>query len=482
MTETNWWRGPFADKIASQTGIGKNDNRLRTLMQQIGAKATLRLFTFYSHKGVQTVELYSAKGGDLNYGLINDAFFEELSKNGFKLTDKARMLAGPQIDALARVTKIMKSGQRIENPRPVGVSDVIEENPQIALPGNGTDEHPDTNHMDDLAILPYQLSANQFAIGYYVVTRDLTKEWQKGKSALDPLRYAMPDQKFKITLSNVNGLGATAYSYDPITGQRMPVPILERTSRALTVQVNTTDYPRFLMIEENRAEPGPLISDVRLEKGDQGAALNFNANRSGTATIRWGPYPIRSGGTFSLSRYENVAAQTPASNVRVPMITSAKAKLGKGVWVFTGTIKPAFTEEYTFLLDANPCKFSLMIDSKYVINGCGATGEKSGSIRLVAGQSYALAFTLENNQNQPFDYTLYWASAGQAKEPVSAVDGDDKVAEIIVNEGVQASVFLPGFQVGDGVRIEWRAAADSVETRYPAWNYDVKGVLWPQAG
>lgn len=482
MTETNWWRNPFSDKIVAQTGIKKNDNRLRSLMQQIGAKSTLRIFTFYSHKGVQTVELFSAKGGDLNYGLINDSFFEELSKNGYKLTERARSLAGPQIDALARISKIMRSGQQIENPRPVQVSSVIEVNPQIALPGNGTADHPDTNNMDDLAILPYQLEDNQFAIGYYVVTRDLTKEWQKDKAVLDPARYAMPGQKFKITLSNVNGQGATIYSYDPLTDQRMPALILASTSRSLTIEVESTDYPRFLMLEENRANPGPLIGDVRLEKEDQGASLSFSSNRSGTAKIRWGPYPIRSGGSFTLSRYENTAAQIPTSTVSVPMIASAKAPLGKGVWVFKGTIRPEFSEEYTFLIDMSSCKLSLMIDSKYVINGCGADSNKSGSIRLIAGQSYDFALTIENNQDRPFDYIAYWASASQVKEPVTAIDGDVHVAEIIVKEGAPASLFLPGFQVGDGVRIEWNDGTASVQTRYPAWSYDVKGVLWPLAG
>lgn len=482
MTETNWWRSPFSEKIASQAGVSKNDNRLRSLMQQIGAKSTLRLFTFYSHKGVQTVELYSAKGGDLNYGLINDAFFEELSRNGYKLTEKARNLAGPQIDALARVTKVMRSGQLIDNPRSIEVSRIVEKNPQVALPGNGTADHPDTNNMDDLAILPYQLNANRFAIGYYVVTRDLTKEWQKDKSVLDPLRYAMPNQKFEITLNNVNGQGVTAYSYDPISDQRIPALILESTPRSLTVEVSSSDYPRFLMIEENKSNPSPLISDVRLEKKDSGANLTFSSNRSGTAKIRWGPYPIRSGGTFTLSRYENISSPTPASVVSVPMITSKKAQLGKGVWVFKGKIQPEYAEEYTFLIDMNPCKFSLMIDSKYVINGCGTTNNKSGSIRLAAGQSYDFVFTVENNQNKPFDYTLYWASDSQVKEPVTVVDGDDNIAELLVNEGAPASIFLPDFHVGDGVSIELQGDADSVQTRYPAWNYDVQGVLWPQAG
>ncbi|MFC3801801.1 hypothetical protein [Cohnella sp. GCM10012308] len=482
MTETNWWRNPLSDKIALQAGVNKSDNRLRLLMQQIGAKSTLRLFTFYSHKGVETVELYSAKGGDTNYGLINDAFFEELNKNGFKLTEKARSLAGPQINALARVSKIMSSGQRIENPRPVGVSGVVEVNPQIALSGNGTADHPDTNNMDDLAILPYQLNANQYAVGYYVVTRDLTKEWQKDKSVLDPARYAMPNQKFKITLNNVNGQGATVYAYDPITDQRLPALVLESTNLSITVEVSSTDYPRFLMIDENKLNPSPLISDVRLEKKDLGANLIFSSNRTGTAKIQWGPYPVRSGGKFTLSRYENVAAQTPSSTVSVPMITNAKAQLGKGVWVFKGTIQPDYSEEYTFLIDMNPCKFSLMIDSKYVINGCGTTSNKSGSIRLAAGQSYDFVFTIENNQNTPFNYTLYWASASQVKEPVTAVDGDDNVAEVIVNEGAPANIFLPGFQVGDGVRIELQDGTESVQTRFPAWNYDVRGVLWPQGG
>ncbi|CAI6036401.1 hypothetical protein [Cohnella sp. JJ-181] len=479
MTETNWWRSPFADKLALQTGVSKTDMRLRSLLQQIGAKASLRIFTFYSHKGVQTVELYSAKGGDSNYGLINDAFFEELGKNGFKLTDRARMLAGPQIAAISRVSKIMQQGRKIENPRPLQVTGLVEEKPRIAIPGNGTADHPDTYHADDFAVLPYQLDANKFAIGFYVVTRDLTREWQSGKSALDPSKYAMPAQKYKISLSNIDGEGAAVYAYDPMTDQRIPARIVEGTSRTMTVEVESVDYPRFLIVEENKTSVGPLIDQVKLAREAQETGLSFRVNRAGTAKITWGPYPIRTGGMFTLSKYESMSAPSPVSSTTVSMISSQKAPLTKGIWVFKGKIEPRFTEDYAFIADTNSCKFSLMIDGKYVLNGCGKDNVKNGSIRLAAGQAYEITFTIENIQDKSLDYTVYWASASQSKAPVSSIGSGTDTMELTVDAGAPVSVALPGFKVGDGVRIAFKSDEESVETRFPQWDYDPKGVLWP---
>ncbi|MFC5701748.1 PA14 domain-containing protein [Cohnella faecalis] len=478
MTETNWWRWPFAQKVVLAAKVSETDPRLISLMQNIGAKATLRTFTFYSHKGVKTVDMYAAKSGDLSHGVFSDAFFKELAANNYRLTDSARRLAGPQIQTLIRTAKLMRMGNKIENPRPIEVTKLVELNERIALKGNGTEEHPNTYNRDDFAILPFQLTENKFAIGYYVVTRDLTKEWQKDRSLLDPQRYAMPAQKFEITLSNIDGNRASVYSYDPLTDKRIQMGISAKTDTTLTVEVESVDYPRFLIVEESRSIAGPILSDVKLEQEGQNTFLSFRSNTAGNATVSWGPYPARSGGSFQLDLYADTQAVTPLKTYQTNLIqTDLAPSLTKGAWKWTGTIVPKYSETYSFALDTNICKAILKIDGQTVINGC-ASPIKAGTIDLIAGQTYSLELAFINDHENPQYSTLYWASQSQAKEPVTADPKGQRTASVAMDGVNRARIPLPGFERGHGVKIDFASSEGNLQTRFPQWNYDVRGVWW----
>lgn len=481
MTETNWWRWPFTQELMKTTGTRETDPRLRSLMQEIGAKATTRTFTFYSHKGVETVNMYAVKAGDLNYGLLSEAFFKEIEKNGGKLTDTARKLAGSQIQALLRIGKIMKTGEKIDNPRPLEVTKLTERSPRVVLQGNRTDEHPDTFMRDDLAILPFQLGANKFAVGYYIVTRDLTQDWQPSKDMLDPNRYAMPPQKFAVTLANVAGERAAVYAYDPLKDARLPVNVLAKTANTITVEVESTDYPRFLMMEENSSKTGPVLSDTKLNVGNAGATFTFRSNAAGTATVSWGAYPARSGGSFTLDYYVDAKAVQPVRTQQAPLIATERApSLTKGAWKWSGTIMPEFSETYSFLVDTNLCKVMLKIDGQTVINGC-TDKLKSGDIELFAGQEYKLELTLVSDYPNPQQVGLYWASKSQPKELVPPFARGAQTSVIRTEPGKTYTVPLSGFKPGDGVKADFVAAADKLTTRFPMWNYDVRGVWWEKS-
>jgi|GEM_PF-1621301 len=475
MTETNWWRWPFAEQVIARSGVREDDPRLHALMQEIGAKTTLRLFTFYSHKGVETVNVYAAKGGDLNYGVIADGFFSELAANGYRLTDAARRRAGPQIEALTRLAGIMRAGEPIANPRPLQVSRVQESDELLVLKGDGTAEHPDIHARDDLAILPFQLSDRKFAIGYYVATRDITQAWQPDLDMLDPNRYAMPSRTFEITLDNLAGEHADAHVYDPRTDAQIPVRVTDRTANSLTLELESVDYPRFLMLEED--EPGPLITETGLVQEGEGAVFTFKANVRGEAKVSWGPYPMRKASSFKEEYYLDLDQPEPAATRTVESLNQLALPGETGVWRWTGTLEPSASGDYSFILNTDSCEVSLRIDGLNVINGCG-NPVTFGTIKLAAGQSYQMELYYASKKASPHQVTLYWAGDGLPKQPVAAAaESGAGQAAVSVTPGVPVSVRLPGFREGDGVMVTLDSGP--LRTRFPFWQYDVRGTLLP---
>jgi len=311
QTEFNLDRQPWASELMKQTGAAKNDPRLAALMHHVGAKALLRTYIFQGHKGVHTIEVFAARGDDINLGVIPTAFFDTLKKENFQLTDVVRALRGKQLDAVGRATKLMRTGKAIQTARPLSVARLVEEKPRLVFRGDGSPEHPDRFNRDDFACLPYQLAADRFAVAYYVVTRNLGHAWAKDRDPLDPARYDMPEQPFQLTLSNVRGEGAKVSAYDPLLDREVPVRVLAASAKDVTVGLPTVDYPRLLIIQESQA--GPLILRPRLAvAADGSAALTFSTNLRTPAKISWGPLPDRTaGGSAALDAATDFTCRIP---------------------------------------------------------------------------------------------------------------------------------------------------------------------------
>jgi hypothetical protein len=474
MTETNMLRLQFAKELAGRARVQADNPQLAEVMHAIGAKATLRTYVFGGHKGLETIELYSAKGGDTDSGVLPDAFFRELALADYKLTARVRKHTGAQLSAVKNTTRLMAQGKSIATPRPLKVEKIVEYEPRLVFKGLGTAEHPDRYNRDDFAVLPYQLDEGKFAVGYYVVTRNVMQAWNTSKGELDTARYSMPDQTFALTLSNLAGSKAEVYSYDPIRNENKPVKILEAGNDFLTVEVLSSDYPRFLVINER--QPGPVLIQPSLSKlATGGAVLRFGSNVDGEARISWGEYPNRSGGSFREEIYEDQAMRKLISSSTVSQIQHPGSSTEqKGYYKWSGQIAPQYSERYTFIIQSEDCSSVLKV-GRQVVAECGPYGRMEGSVQLEAGKLYDVVLT------SPFpkgtrSMALYWASDSQAREVVPPASKDSRERTIRVKKGEGVSLPLPDLKDGEGVKVLLMSGA--LVNQFPQWNYDTAGVIW----
>jgi hypothetical protein len=292
MTETNTDRSNWLKQLMRGQQIAPDDPRLIALSHYLGAKALLRMFLFQSHKGVQTIDVFAAHGGDLSLGVIPDAFFKALEEDGHELTQRVRGQAGLQLKVMTRVAQFMKRGEPLKVTRPLAVIELVEHQPRLVFKGDGTPEHPDRFNRDDFACLPFQMAADKYAIPYYVVTRNMVQDRTPSLNPLDPGRYDMPEQTFDLTLGNFRGTGAKVSAWDPLTDKSVAVTVLSSSQNTLKVRLLTVDYPRFLVVEESKA--GPLILSPHLELEPDGhARVSFRTNLTSSPTLSWGPRPER---------------------------------------------------------------------------------------------------------------------------------------------------------------------------------------------
>jgi hypothetical protein len=311
MTETNTGRFSWLSALAKRLQVPNDDPGLVSLSHHVGAKALLRMFLFESHKGVHTIEAYAPRQADLQLAILPEAFFQILQRNGHQLTPEARAASGEQLRVLTRVDHLMAEGEPLSVTRPITVNRIIEPEPRLVFRGDDTPQHPDRLNCDDLAVLPFQLAANRFAIPFYVVTENMVQDWRPQLDPLDPERYDMPPEAFELELGNICGQGANVSVWDPFTNEAVPVQVLAATANTLKVRVEAADYPRFLLLEE--AKPGPLILHPLLTPNADGSAtISFNLNMPVNVRLTWGPWPDRRGtGQVSLVTDRSIQYKIP---------------------------------------------------------------------------------------------------------------------------------------------------------------------------
>ncbi len=287
QTEVNYDRSQIVDQVCKDAGVTRDDPRVLAVALRLAGKTMLRQYLFHAAKGLYRIYIFSPSVDPDGIGTLPAAFYTALDKNNDKLTDDVRKQVPPEYLGLRWLTALMKTGEKLDAPRPLQVRDLVEYQPRLAFAGDGTPAHPNRWNRDFFAFLPFQLSANKYVIPYYVVTLDMSHAWDKTKNVLDPARYDMPPQQYDVTVNNVNGAGVTVSAYDPLSNTAVPAQVVSGTASSVTVRLQAVDYPRWLVLTE--AKPGPQIRDPKVVLGADGKLqVSWQTNIPATAAITYG--------------------------------------------------------------------------------------------------------------------------------------------------------------------------------------------------
>jgi hypothetical protein len=153
------------------------------------------------------------------------------------------------MQAIRRLSSTLAGAENIFAPRQLTLDAIATTSNASQFTGNGTAAFPDLSNRDVLAFFPFQRTPTSFVVGVYVMTRDLT-HWYTSHPAAGHTPYDMPPEQFRLTISNVEGAGASVSYTDPLTGTRQPTTIVSRRVHQLTVELPITDSVRMLTISE----------------------------------------------------------------------------------------------------------------------------------------------------------------------------------------------------------------------------------------
>jgi hypothetical protein len=222
-------------------------------VRHIETKVILRSLVAFVNKGVTAIDFFAARSGNLS--LVDPSFFAAL--HGSTPAYPGDAAGGETMAAVRRLAESMSGGQALSTPRSLSLEELTDFSSNEQFAGNGTSAYPPLFNRDVLAFLPFQVSPRKFAIPVYVMTRNMGQEYEGN----GPTRFDLPEEPYRLAIGGVNGENATATATDPITGSSTPVQIVGRTDQNLTVEMQVTDSPRVLTIEEEGEavppEPAP---------------------------------------------------------------------------------------------------------------------------------------------------------------------------------------------------------------------------------
>ncbi len=267
QTEVNYDRSAFIERVKKESGAKNDDPRLIKLNDWTNSKFMLRQYLFQCHKGFERIFLFSTAFDDFSIGLLPQAFYKALDANNYQLNEAVRQTVPQGWWATKWVTDLMKTSASLDATRPLRVDELVEYTPRLVFKGDGTAAHPSKYHRDYFAFLPFQLSPQKYAVAFYVATPNATQSWDETKDALDAARYDLPPQDFDVTISNIAGRGAKISAFDPLKNQTVPVKVLNSSPNTLQVRLASTDYPRFLVIEEAQSGPQIIVPQISAAPG-----------------------------------------------------------------------------------------------------------------------------------------------------------------------------------------------------------------------
>jgi hypothetical protein len=223
----------------TEVGVAPNEIGIQDAREalRLKAKTTARYLAFFLNKGVEKLQLFGALEKDLWLGIVQDNFAEYAGKNRTYPFDDGPFTS-PALAVMRRMADTMREGvdPKLGACRSIEVESITDAHDHSQFQGDGTAAHPPLYNREVLAILPYQVNAHKFVIGYYVMTRDVTKD--------------LAPEPYTVTLSGLKGSMAKVRVYDPLEDREVPVEVKDRGAHRLQLGLTATDYPNLLVIEE----------------------------------------------------------------------------------------------------------------------------------------------------------------------------------------------------------------------------------------
>ncbi len=249
------------------------------------AKTTARYFCFYLNKGVTLMTLFNDCAGDRDLGLVSDAFLTLAKTPGAVYPADDTALTSPALQVTGNIAQVMRTDLdptlTPATTRLLTLLSVADTHDNAQFAGDGTPGHPPLYDRDVFAFLPFQANAHRFVIPYYVVTRDIRHVYDA--SQMGGHQYDMPAEAFTLTISGLQALD-TVSAYDPMTDQSVPVTVVSATGSTATLQVQATDSPRLLVIQEKKTGVSlPAPSGLAATAGNGQVALSW-ATAAGAAS------------------------------------------------------------------------------------------------------------------------------------------------------------------------------------------------------
>ena len=307
------------------------------------AKAALRIYAAYGGEGAQAIDLFGAgkKSGPCCQ-LISEGFFDAVDASP---NVDHTSLEGLPMQAIGRMTATLAGAEPIAQPRQLTLTAIAQDGDDSQFTGNGTGAFPTLYNRDVLAFFPFQVSQNKFVAAVYVMTSDLT-HYYTAFPAPGYTPYDLPAESYQLTIGNVDGPNASVSLTDPLTGQQQPATIVSRSASQIVVQLQATDSPRMLTIQDapsttlttttvitpttstTTAQPqsGSAQAAVHATKASPGLVLKAPRRVAATSARRDG---IKLGVRCSRACAVNVTAVQSGSH-RIQVVAQTRAQIAGG--------------------------------------------------------------------------------------------------------------------------------------------------------
>lgn len=207
---------------------------------KLKAKAAMRYFCFYLNKGAERVYLYNALGENTGYGIVRANFAKYAAQGNKNYPQPDREYVSPVLLGTNRIVEQMNDGleENIAKIRQLEVVSIKEEHNNFQFEGDGSKKHPNLYNRELFTFLPYQVSDRKFVIPYYVMTRDLKED--------------LSAEDYEVTIKGFNSRNLNLKVYDPLEDKYLPNVIFKQNEDRVTVSLATKDYPRLLVVEEQK--------------------------------------------------------------------------------------------------------------------------------------------------------------------------------------------------------------------------------------